>query len=1126
MAEEIGGWLQDLGLGKYVDAFVENEITLDELPALTEDDLKELGLPMGPRRRVLMAIDALKGSPRDTVVAADAGEVLSPEPATAAPVERRQLTVLFCDLVGSTELSARLDPEDLREVMRRYQDTVAGVVARFEGHVAKLLGDGVLAFFGWPRAYEDQAERAVRSGLAAVEAVTNLKTEGGQALEARVGIATGQVVIGDIVGETATEEDAVAGETPNLAARLQAVASPGQVVIGATTRLLIGETFELTELGAQSFKGFAEPVAAWRVVGESAAESRFEAAHPGALTRFVGREHELGLLRRAWQQSKSGVGQVVLITGEAGIGKSRLVDALCAELGDQGYTRITLGCSPYHTNSALFPQIVHLERVLRWQREDGADGKLAKLEEALHDFSLPLEEAIPLFASLLSLPLPEGRYPPITVTPKQQKQQTLDATVAWLLEEAERQPVLQVWEDLHWADPSSLELLALEIEQAPTAPILNVLTFRPEFAPPWPQRAHMMPLTLNRLERPEVEALIGQHTGGKALPEEVVEHIVDKTDGVPLYVEELTKAILEADFLREHDGGYRLTGPMSAITIPATLQDSLMARLDRLPNIREVAQLGAVLGREFVYEMVQAIASMEETTLQNGLDHLVAAELLYQRGRPPRAKYVFKHALVQDAAYQSLLKRTRRYYHRQVAELLENRFPEIVQTQHELVAYHYTEAGQAEQAVEHWYKAGQQALRRSANPEAIGHLRKELEVLMTLPKSAERDRTEFALQISLGPALMATKGYAAPEVGEAYDRARDLCEQVGETEELFTALWGLWLYRLVRAEHHTALELGERLDGLAERLSETSYLLEARLALGASYLFMGELQSSREHFEEGVQLYDPARHGTLAFSYGGFDPGVLGLAYLAWTLWLLGDVEQAVARADQAQALIRRLDNAYTRARSFYWDAIVRQFVGDWAAVRAQADKAIEIATEQGFALVQAVGTILLGWTQVHEGHGAEGARQIRQGVDACRATGAVFQLPHLMVPLAEAARALGRPEEGLDVLAEAMAMVENTGERYFEAELHRLQGELLLDRSPGDLAPAESAFQKALSVARAQNAKSLELRAATSLARLWQAQAKTNAARELLAPVYERFTEGFDTKDLKEAKSLLNDLS
>jgi class 3 adenylate cyclase/tetratricopeptide (TPR) repeat protein len=844
------------------------------LPTLTADDLNDIGVQaVGVRRKLLNAIAALNASDVEQVDTNNGD--LTDQRQTVA--ERRQLTVMFCDLVGSTELAARLDPEDLREIMRSYQDTVAGLVARFEGHVAKFLGDGVLAFFGWPRAYEDQAERAVRSGLAAVEAVARLRTEDGQALAARVGIATGQVVIGDIVGETATETDAVAGETPNLAARLQDIAATGQVMTDAATRLLIGEALDLEDLGTHQLKGFAEPVATWRVIGESIAESRFEAAHPGTLTQIVGREHELGLLKRAWQQSQTGTGQVVLIGGEPGIGKSRLVDALNAELADQNYVRITLGCSPYHTNSAFFPVIEHLTRALRWQREDSADVKLAKLEETLRDFSSPLDEAIPLFAALLSLPLPEDQYRPITVIPQQQKQQTLDAIVAWLLEQAERQPVLMVWEDLHWADPSTLELLALEIEQTPTAPILNVLTFRPNFTPFWQQRSHMTPLTLNRLERPEAEALINQQASGKTLPEEVVEHIVERTDGVPLYIEELTKAILEAEFLREYDGGYQLTGPLSGVTVPSTLQDSLMARLDRLPNIREVAQLGAVLGREFAYEMVLAIGSIDEATLRNGLDQLVAAELLYQRGRPPRARYIFKHALVQDAAYQSLLKRTRQIHHRRVAELLESRFPEIVQTQPELVAHHYTEAGLAEPAIEYWHKAGQEALRHSASSEAVSHLQKALEVLMNLPESAKRDRIEFALQTSLGPPLMVTKGYAATEAGNAYVRARELCEQVGQTEELFKVLWGMWIYHAVSGEHHTALELAEQLNNLAEKLSDSSYLVEVHLALGVSYLLVGELHSSREHLGKGAQLYDPALHASLAFSYGGFDPG--------WSFW-------------------------------------------------------------------------------------------------------------------------------------------------------------------------------------------------------------------------------------------------
>ncbi len=1127
MPSDVETWLKELELSEYFQAFAENRIDSDVLPTLTNDDLKEIGvLAVGDRRKMLNAVVALSRQEVEPANSIATNSLDSQAPERTTDAERRQLTVMFCDLVGSTELSGRLDPEDLHDLMRRYQDAVAGVVARFEGHVAKFLGDGVLAYFGWPRAYEDQAERAVRSGLAAVDAVANLKTEDGQALAARVGIATGQVVIGDMVGETATDEDAVVGETPNLAARLQGAASPGQVVIGSTTRLLIGEAFDLADLGSHEFKGIGDPVAVWSVAGERAAESRFEAAHPGARTQIIGRAPELELLRRAWEQSRKGVGQVVLISGEPGIGKSRLVDALSAALGDESYTPITLGCSPYHTNSALYPLIVLVERVLGWEREDSADARLAKLERELQNVSLPLDEVIPLFAALLSLPLPEDRFPASSLTPQQQKQQTLDAVVAWLLEEAERCPVLWVWEDLHWADPSTIELLGLVIEQTPTAPILNVLTFRPSFAPPWPQRTHMTPLTLNRLERGEVEALIGQHSRGKALPAEVIEHIVDKTDGVPLYVEELTKAILEADFLREHDGRYQLTGPMSQMTIPATLQDSLMARLDRLPNIREVAQLGAVLGREFGYEMVEAIASVDEASLQNGLDELVAAELLYQRGRPPRARYIFKHALVQDAAYHSLLRRTRQYYHGQVAELLKSRFPEIIQTQPELVAHHCTEAGLPEQAVEHWYKAGQLALERSANLEAVGHLQKGLKVLTTLPVAAERDRTELGLRTAIGPPLMATKGYGAPEVREAYGRAHELCKQIGETEEQFPVLWGLFVVHLVRAEHDTGLAAARHLLGLAEGLSETPYLIESRLALGVESLYVGELQESRENLEEVVRLYDPEQHATLALRYGGLDPGVIVLAYLAWTLWLLGDVEQAIARADQAQTLIRRLDNTFTLARSLYWDAMLRQFVGDWRAVRARAEEAVATATEYGFVLVQAVGNIMLGWTQIHRGENVEGATRVRQGVDAYRATDAKLNLPHFLIPLAEAARGQGRAGEGLEALSEAMALVERTGERYFEAELHRLKGELWLEQSPDDHGPAEDAFQTALTIARAQKAKSLELRAAMSLARLRQSQGKTAEARDLLAPVYNWFTEGFDTADLKEAKSLLDELS
>jgi predicted ATPase len=998
-------------------------------------------------------------------------------------------------------------------------------VARFEGHVAKFLGDGVLAFFGWPRAYEDQAERAVRSGLAAVEAVANLKTEDGQAFEARVGIATGQVVIGDIVGETATEADAVAGETPNLAARLQGLAAPSQVLIGATTRLLIGEALALEDIGAHQLKGFAEPVVAWRVLGESSAESRFEAAHPGALTQLVGREPELGLLRRAWEQSRAGIGQVVLVGGEPGIGKSRLVEALGGELKTERCTRITLGCSPYHTNSALYPVIVHLERVLGWQDQDNAEVRLAKLEKALQGFSLTPAEVIPLFASLLSLPLAEDRYPPLNITPQQQKQRTLDAIVTWLLEEAERQPVLQVWEDLHWADPSTLELLKLEIEQAPTAPILNLLTFRPQFTPPWPQRSHMTPLTLNRLERPEVEALITQQAGGKALPREVVEHIANKTDGVPLYVEELTKAILEADLLREEADRYALTGALSTVTIPATLQDSLMARLDRLPTIREVAQLGAVLGREFAYEMLQAIASLEETTLQEGLDQMVDAELLYRRGRPPRAKYIFKHALVQDAAYQSLLKRTRQYYHRQVAELLAARFSETAEAHPELVAHHFTEAGCFDQAISYWRRAGKLATERSANLEAIAHCTKGLDCVKASPESPDLARQELALQVTIGVPLVATKGYGAPEAAAHYHRARELCEQMGETHQLLPVIYGQWLDSAAHGDYRTARAFGEELLHFAAQQEDSGPVVVGHRTIAWIDLFLGDLSRSQTHVDQGLSLYDAERHRSLAFQYA-HDSKVALLGCRACLEWLTGYPARAVETGHESIAHARHLGHPNSLAYALcYGGATPAVFRREPAAVAEAADELIELSEKQAFPLRLTTGTVFRGWSVAHVGCSEEGIALMQKALANLDYARQNYARTLYVALLVEAALANGMDREASRALDEAFTLAERTGERWWDAELHRLRGQCLT-AAAGRTSEAETCFRNALQIGREQGARSLELRTATSLARLWRDQDKRQDARYLLAPVYDWFTEGFDTPDLKDAKVLLDELS
>jgi class 3 adenylate cyclase/tetratricopeptide (TPR) repeat protein len=785
---------------------------------------------------VLPADDGVSHTPENVPVPTPAGVHSGPEEA-----ERRQLTVLFCDLVGSTQLSSQLDPEDLRAVVCAYQEAAAAVIRQYAGHIAQYLGDGLLVYFGYPTAHEDDARRAVHTGLGIVEAIATLNTRlmGQYAVQlaVRLGIHTGPVVVG-VMGGGGRHEHLALGETPNIAARLEGLAPANAVVISAVTARLVPGTFALEDLGTHTLRGVAEPMTISRVRGLLATPSPDEEFVTATVPTLVGREEEGGLLLRRWNQSKAGLGQVVFVSGEAGIGKSALVGALRAHVRAEGSPRMAFRCSPYHTASALYPVITHLEHVWQLAADDAPATRLTKLEAGLRSSDLPLAEAVPLFAGLLAVPLPADRYAPLTGTPQQQKQQTLDTLVAWLAAQAERQPVLAVWEDLHWADPTTLEILGLVIEQAPTVPMLHVLTSRPAFRPPWPPRSHVTSLVLNRLERRQVEALITQRVGGKVLPPEVVQHIVTKTDGVPLYVEELTKVLLASPLLREEAGQYVLTGPLRTVTIPDTLQDALMARLDQLPAPKEVAQLGAVLGREFTYELVRSIAPQDENSLKAALEQLVAAELLYQRGRPPRARYVFKHALIQDAAYASLLKSTRQQLHQRTAQVLEAQFSEVVATQPELLAHHLTEAGHPAQAVAYWQRAGERAVGRSAHLEAISHLTTGLAVLQTLPETAERIQQELLLQTTLGPALMITKGFAAPEVEHAYARARALCQHVGETPQLFSVLRGLWQFYNGRGAYQTARELGEQCLQLAQQGHDTARRLEAHHTLWTTRLLL------------------------------------------------------------------------------------------------------------------------------------------------------------------------------------------------------------------------------------------------------------------------------------------------
>jgi class 3 adenylate cyclase/predicted ATPase len=1128
--QDVARWLEQLGLSQYADAFAENDIDEEVLPELTEQDLKDLGISLGHRKKLLKAISSL--SPRALGEAETPSPETPPErevaPIPASEAERRQLTVMFCDLVGSTELSQRLDPEDLREVMRAFQDRCAGAISRFGGFIARYMGDGLLVYFGFPKAYEDAPERAIRSGLDVLASMDDLNREIGTAnqvdLSVRVGIATGTVVVGDIIGEGAAAESAVIGETPNLAARLQAVAQPNQMVISESTHALLSEKFEFEDLGRLKLKGIAEAVGAWRVVAEQSVERQIASAESKAGRPLVGRQEELGLLLRAWEASKEGHGQVVLITGEPGIGKSRLLEALRSRLEGEDYLWNAIRCSPYHTRSAFYPVTRQLERVLRWQSVDGHEERLAKLEQALEGFSIPADEAVPLLGSLLSLPIPEERYPPLRMTPQQQRQMTLDAVAGWLFEEAERRPVLQVWEDIHWADPSTLELLDLYIEQTPTAALLNVLTFRPDFVPQWHQRSHMTPITLNRLERAEVETMITDLVDGKAIPEKVAEHIAGKADGVPLYVEELTKSILHSPLLEERQGRYVLSGSLEEMEIPATLQDSLMSRLDRVPMARDLAQVGAVLGREFAYDMLSMLADMDEATLREGLEQLVSSELLYQRGRPPRARYVFKHALIQDAAYRSLLKRSRQRFHRQVAELMEARFPELVAAQPELVAHHYTEAACAEEAIAYWTTAGLQTLERWATGEAVSHLRMGLKLLEGLPRSTERDERELAMQMALGPALLASRGFAEPGLEGTYGRALELCESLADQTRACLALRGRQVFHFARGEIAKGRRFAEQLMELAQSGSDIGFRVGGHHALGQCLFMSGEFDAAKKVLDAGIEVFgsNPRR----VDNWPGGQPCEQCHLYAAFSAWMLGYPAKARRHALQGLALSESLDNPISLLNTQAFVAVAYVLLRDAESAQAHAETAMELAREYHHPTFLSFAQVMRGAALTMQGQAAKGIEEMQQGIAAFNTTRMRTWAPQFALSLVPALSLQGGVGEGLQILDQEIDVVASTGERAWDAELRRAQGQLLLMQSPNNERAAEGCFHEALRIARDQNAKAWELRAATSLARLWQSRGRTGDARELLEPVYGWYSEGFDTPDLVEAKQLLNSVS
>jgi class 3 adenylate cyclase len=1108
-------WLAGLGLSEYAQRFAENGIDDTVLPHLTEQDLKDIGVLLGHRRKMLAAIAQLAGAAASGAAPEPAP---APEPKPQDTAERRQLTVLFCDLVGSTALSARLDPEDLRSIIGTYHRCCADVIGKAGGFVAKYMGDGVLAYFGYPQAHEEDAERAVRAGLALVGAIPKLHGHGGAALQVRIGIATGLVVVGDLLGEGAAQEQAVVGETPNLAARLQALAEPGAVVISASTRQLTGGLFAYRNLGTVSLKGFGDSVPAWEVTGLGATESRFEALR-ATTTPLVGRDEEIELLLRRWEQAKAGDGQVVLICGEPGIGKSRIVQTILERIAAEPHTRMRYFCSPHHQDSAFYPSIAQLERAAGFRREDTSEERLSKLESVLAQGTNDLSEVVPLLADLLSIPTGD-RHQPLNLTPQKRKERTLQVQLAQIEGLAARQPVVMAFEDIHWSDPTTRESLDLLVDRVPELRVLVILTFRPEFAPPWVGRPHVTMLTLSRLPPRRRAEMIAHVTGGKGLPREIADQIINRTDGVPLFIEELTKTVVESGIVAEEGDHYALKGPVAPLAIPTSLHASLLARLDRLAPTREIAQIGAALGRSFSHELISAVAELSSQKLDEGLAQLVSAELIFRRGTPPDAEYTFKHALVQDAAYSTLLRSRRQQLHARIVTTLETRFPEIVAADPALLARHCSDGDLGERAVGYWTKAGQRSVVRSAMAEAVTQLEKGLNVLSTEPSGLRRQQQEFDLLIWLGRAFMTTGRIGSPECNQIFVRATEIAEQMDRPDYLVSVLHGRWQYHLSRAEYRLAAQFDERIEQIGCKRHIPHATLQGRILSGLRHFYLGEFATARTLLDQCHGLGEPAVRWSLLSADFAYST-VLG--YLAVTVAYMGYFDLAQSLSNEALLEARRVGHAFFQTFSYLFVCYIAVLTNSTESLRRYSDEFFALTTEHGFQFL-ADAMAWRGCSSTDLGQASDGDRLLSDAISLLRSAGRSIFIPYCLTYLAEAKAKSDGPDEGLRLLQEAAQVIEATDERFNEAELYRVQGGIL--SAMGNGTAAEQSYCRALAVAVRQNAKALELRAATSLARLWRDQGKRTEAHGLLAPVYGWFTEGFDTPVLIEAKALLEQLA
>lgn len=1042
-----------------------------------------------------------------------------PQPPAAGSAGRRQVTAMFCDLVGSTKLSARLDPEDLRAVIDSYYRKVAETVSRFGGSVAQHHGDGVLVYFGYPQAHEQDAEGAVRAGLELLAALSDLASPA--PLHSRIGIATGLVVAGDLSELSETQGHGIVGDASNLAALLEALAEPDTVVIDASTRGLIGDIFELHELGPRTLKGHPAMVPAWRVLRPSSIESRFDALHAGGLIPLVGREEEAELLGRRWSTAKDGEGKVVLLSGEGGIGKSRLTAEVLRRLADAPHTRLRFFCSPQHTASAFYPFIAQMQRAAGLTQEDTPHARLDKFDALLSPTSMSVEDRA-LLAELLSL-ANDGRYPALELSPQKRRQKMLDAFVSQIVTPTRSAPLLMIFEDAQWADPTSLELLGRVVDLIAGLPMLLIVTFRREFEAPWIGLPHVTTLILNQLGKREIGAVIDRVLDGKPLPASIRQDIIERSDGVPLFIEEMTKTVMEGAM--PGAAGHMVAAmPVPASAVPASLQASLMARLDRLGPAKEVAEMAAAIGREFPHSLLVAVARQLDAVLERALDRLIAAGMILRQGLPPHANYRFKHALIQEAAYGTLLHLRREALHARIAEVYERQFPEIVEAQPALLAHHLTLAGSPERAIGFWLKAARNSIGNGAVAEAVAQLRRALAAVGDIPEESARRKHEIELQIALGNALMALRGYSAAETGAAFRRARELCLASADSAQLVRVLWGQFTGDFAGGRERASLAVARELLALSEQLADASGRELGDASVGASLLHLGSFVEARVHFDRALAAGN-GHQREWAFRYGQ-SGRVVAHSYLSLDLLVLGIADEGRRHAEQAIAEAEGLSH---RPSLCFAHSIVSRFyylLGDTKKLAAHAASVARLADEHQLGLWQALGSIYLGWSRGEDGATDEALDLIRAGLAKYRAVGAGLSMPLYLLSLAKFEASAGHGPEAIRLIEEAGAVIESGEEGWLSAERHRLAGEIALLGSKPHVTKAQAHFEHAFAVARQQQAKFWELRVATSLARLWCAHGDRRQAHDLLSPIYTWFKGGLATTDLREAKNLLAELT